>query len=62
MHFGNPASGGKILESGAWREPFDDPDWLFEFKYDGYRGLCLPRERPRPVHLAFSPAALGCPT
>jgi bifunctional non-homologous end joining protein LigD len=21
------------------REPFDDPDWLFEPKYDGYRGL-----------------------
>jgi bifunctional non-homologous end joining protein LigD len=20
-------------------EPFDDPDWLFEFKYDGFRGL-----------------------
>jgi ATP-dependent DNA ligase len=25
----------------TWRkEPFDDPDWLFEFKYDGFRGLC----------------------
>ena len=25
----------------TWRkEPFDDPDWLFEFKYDGLRGLC----------------------
>jgi bifunctional non-homologous end joining protein LigD len=22
------------------KEPFDDPDWLFEFKYDGFRGLC----------------------
>ena len=21
------------------REPFDDPAWLFEFKYDGFRGL-----------------------
>ena len=21
------------------REPFDDPAWLFEPKYDGYRGL-----------------------
>jgi ATP-dependent DNA ligase len=19
--------------------PFDDPDWLFEFKYDGFRAL-----------------------
>jgi len=25
----------------TWRkEPFEDPDWLFEFKYDGYRALC----------------------
>ena len=22
------------------RGPFDDPDWLFEFKYDGFRALC----------------------
>ena len=22
------------------REPFDDPEWLFEFKYNGFRGLC----------------------
>ena len=22
------------------KEPFDDSDWLFEFKYDGFRGLC----------------------
>ena len=25
----------------SWRkEPFDDPDWLFDVKYDGFRGLC----------------------
>jgi len=25
----------------TWRkEPFDNPEWLFEFKYDGFRGLC----------------------
>jgi bifunctional non-homologous end joining protein LigD len=25
----------------TWRkQPFDDPDWLFDFKYDGFRGLC----------------------
>jgi ATP-dependent DNA ligase len=25
----------------TWRkEPFEDPEWLFEFKYDGFRGLC----------------------
>jgi ATP-dependent DNA ligase len=23
----------------ARKEPFDDPDWLFEFKYDGFRAL-----------------------
>ena len=21
-------------------EPFDDPEWLFDVKYDGFRGLC----------------------
>lgn len=25
----------------TWRkEPFDAPDWLFDLKYDGFRGLC----------------------
>ena len=25
----------------TWRkEPFDDPGWLFEFKYDGFRAVC----------------------
>ena len=25
----------------TWRkEPFDDPQWVFDFKYDGFRGLC----------------------
>ena len=22
------------------RDPFDHPDWLFDLKYDGFRGLC----------------------
>jgi ATP-dependent DNA ligase len=22
------------------KEPFDDPGWLFDFKYDGFRALC----------------------
>jgi ATP-dependent DNA ligase len=32
-----------------WRkEPFDDPDWLFDFKYDGFRAVCyLERGRCR---------------
>jgi bifunctional non-homologous end joining protein LigD len=25
----------------TWRnDPFDDPDWLFDVKYDGFRALC----------------------
>ena len=32
------------------KEPFDDPDWLFEFKYDGFRGLCyLERSHSRVI-------------
>src|SRR6516162_4529855 len=23
------------------KEPFDDPDWLFDFKYDGFRAICV---------------------
>jgi hypothetical protein len=37
----------------TWREePFDDPDWLFDFKYDGFRADFIriatgcPRRRP----------------
>src|SRR5215472_12078127 len=22
------------------KEPFDDPEWLFDLKYDGFRALC----------------------
>jgi bifunctional non-homologous end joining protein LigD len=30
--------------------PFDDPDWLFDLKYDGFRGLCyLERGRCRMI-------------
>ena len=21
-------------------EPFDDPEWVFDLKYDGFRGIC----------------------
>lgn len=28
-------------------EPFDDPDWLFEIKWDGYRAICTVREDGR---------------
>jgi ATP-dependent DNA ligase len=28
--------------------PFDGPDWLFEMKYDGYRGLVLSRTGEKP--------------
>ena len=35
----------------TWRkEPFDDPRWLFDFKYDGFRALCyLERRRCRLI-------------
>ena len=30
----------------TWRkEPFDDPDWLFDFKYDGFRAICYLEHR-----------------
>jgi hypothetical protein len=30
----------------TWRkEPFDDPDWLFDFKFDGFRALCYIEQR-----------------
>ena len=29
----------------TWRkEPFDDPDWLFDCEYDGFRALCYLEE------------------
>src|SRR5215469_11222915 len=33
----------------TWKkEPFDNPEWLFDFKYDGFRALCyLERGRCR---------------
>jgi ATP-dependent DNA ligase len=32
------------------KEPFDDPDWLFDTKYDGFRALFY-LERPRRSRL-----------
>jgi bifunctional non-homologous end joining protein LigD len=30
----------------TWRkEPFDDPGWLFDVKYDGFRALCFLEQR-----------------
>jgi hypothetical protein len=26
------------------KEPFDDPDWLFDFYYDGFRPCSISRE------------------
>lgn len=26
------------------KEPFNDPNWLFDFKYDGFRALCYLQE------------------
>ena len=35
----------------TWRkEPFDDPEWAFDFKYDGFRALCyVERGRSRLI-------------
>ena len=27
------------------KEPIDDPDWLFDFKYDGFRAICYLEHR-----------------
>jgi bifunctional non-homologous end joining protein LigD len=27
------------------KEPFDDPEWLFDLKYDGFRALCYLKDR-----------------
>ena len=27
------------------KEPFDDPGWLFDFKYDGFRAICYLEQR-----------------
>jgi ATP-dependent DNA ligase len=30
----------------TWRkEPVDAPDWVFDFKYDGFRALCYLEQR-----------------
>jgi len=40
------------------KEPFDDPDWLFEFKYDGFRGLWyFDRGRARLISRNGNPMA-----
>ncbi len=37
----DPLPHPKALDAGdAVDEPFDDPEWLFEIKWDGYRALC----------------------
>jgi bifunctional non-homologous end joining protein LigD len=38
---------GPIIATSR-KEPFDDPEWLFDFKYDGFRAVCyLERGRCR---------------
>jgi bifunctional non-homologous end joining protein LigD len=39
------------------KEPFDDPDWLFEFKYDGFRAVLYSDTLTRFDALARSVAA-----
>jgi len=33
-------------------EPFDDPEWIFEFKYDGFRGHCYISSKAAVVSFA----------
>jgi ATP-dependent DNA ligase len=35
---------GRAHHPRSSKQPFDDPEWLFEFKYDGYRALCYIEE------------------
>jgi hypothetical protein len=46
----------------SWRkEPFDDRDWLFDCKYDGFRALCyIEHGRSRLISLDRS-AILAAP-
>jgi ATP-dependent DNA ligase len=32
--------------------PFDNPDWIFELKYDGFRALAVTEDRPRSTDLS----------
>jgi hypothetical protein len=32
-----PLPGIQPVSPASRKEPFDDPDWVFEFKYDGFR-------------------------
>jgi ATP-dependent DNA ligase len=34
------------------RLPFDDADWLFELKYDGFRALAVIEDGPRSTDLS----------
>ena len=36
---------GDTPQARSRKEPFDDPDWLFDFKYDGFRALCYLEQR-----------------
>ena len=33
-------------------KPFDDPEWLFEIKWDGYRGICTVDEKGKMTLLS----------
>ena len=42
VHFDDPIGPGFVQPIAPVRrtEPFDDPAWIFDLKYDGFRGLC----------------------
>lgn len=42
-------------------EPFDDPDWIYEIKHDGFRGVAMIEEGHMPLCVAQTPATVGVP-
>lgn len=44
-----PIEASDLMLATVRKTPFNDPDWLFEWKYDGFR--CLVRKRGDRVEL-----------
>jgi hypothetical protein len=40
-------------------EPFDDPEWLFDLKYDGFRALCYLEQGRRVEHVSSTRCRLS---
>jgi bifunctional non-homologous end joining protein LigD len=44
-----PIEASDLMHATVYKTPFSDPDWLFEWKYDGFR--CLVRKSGDRVEL-----------